>query len=106
MKHRVSGIYTHENLIILVDGKPISIEPSRKFINHSQGFGAGHLGSGPAQSALAIMLSLTNKENSMVYHQDFKQEFLSNPEYLDNDFWFEVDLDSWIAEKDKTLMRF
>lgn len=66
-------------LEILADGEPLDIKPSLKVSNHSPtGFECGYGGSGPAQSALAILLDYTGKRNFAArFHQDFKWKYTS-----------------------------
>lgn len=46
--------------------------------SHSNTFEWGHLGSGPAQLALAILYQHTgNKTLALTYHQQFKQQVIS-----------------------------
>src|SRR5581483_3286258 len=84
-------------LLISVDGHLLALEESQKVLNHSpDGFNAGYSGSGPAQSALAILLDvLKDKNRAISLHQKFKRQFLSNPEYLNNDFQFNVNILEW-----------
>lgn len=53
-------------------------KPSQAIVNHSpDGFSWGHMGSGPAQLALAILLHSTNDPAlSADLYQDFKREFV------------------------------
>lgn len=67
---------------------PLPISRSLRLVNHSPtGFEWGYGGSGPAQSALAILLDFTNDEHAAVsLHQDFKWKLVSqwpsrNPEF-------------------------
>ncbi len=64
---------------ILADGKPLSLRRSLRIWNHSPtGFEWGYGGSGPAQSALAILLDYTGKRNFCErFHQDFKWQFMA-----------------------------
>lgn len=56
----------------------LELEPSLKVANHSPtGFEFGYGGSGPAQTALAILLDFTNDERlAQCFHQDFKWKFI------------------------------
>lgn len=64
---------------ILVDGHPLDIEVSLAIIRHSPtGFEWGYGGSGPAQSALAVLFDYTgDRDYSERHHQAFKEEFLA-----------------------------
>lgn len=68
------------SLEILADGDALDIRPSLKISNHSPtGFECAYGGSGPAQSALAILLDYTGKRNfAERYHQDFKWKYIAN----------------------------
>lgn len=59
--------------------QPLSPKPSQDLTNHSpDGFQWGYRGSGPAQLALALLLDVTgNEEESKLYYQDFKDDFVS-----------------------------
>lgn len=87
------------------DGTVREITPERslKVANHSPtGFAWGYPGSGPAQSALAILLDYTNDEElSEELHQLFKFDFIAGmPEQggsVSSD-----EIDSWLAAKKGT----
>lgn len=60
------------------DGEPLRLAPSLKVWNHSPtGFSWGYGGSGPAQLALAILLSETSEKVAVRYHQEFKWRFVA-----------------------------
>lgn len=63
---------------VLVNDKILKIEDSQKFIKHSSEFAWGYCGSGPSQTALAILLAigLPFNEVSYMYH-DFKNECIA-----------------------------
>jgi hypothetical protein len=67
---------------ILADGDALDIKPSLKISNHSPtGFECAYGGSGPAQSALAILLDYTGKRYfAERYHQDFKWKYIATSE--------------------------
>ena len=88
-------------LMLVVDGEELRPEAGQKIINHSpDGFNAGYGGSGPAQSALAILLKVLSRERAIRLHNRFKDEFLTNPDYQENDFEFEVDIKAWANMKE------
>lgn len=105
--HKITGVRygtdTSAELVLFVDGIKVSLAKSLEVIDHSpDGFNAGYLGSGPAQSALAILLHVTKNEKiSQWFHQGFKQEFLSDPAYQKGGFEFEVDIHKWVDQKMK-----
>lgn len=93
----IKGVRIEDKLYLSVDGKVIDPKYSQKIKNHSpDGFSAGYGGSGPAQSALAILLAVVDRETALDFYQDFKWDFLANPEYLENDFEFDVDIKAWL----------
>lgn len=95
MKHKVKGVRrTDGGLNIYLDGKKVEPYKSQAVWNHSPtGFNAGYLGSGPAQTALGILLEVTDQNTAVNLHQDFKRQYLSNPEYLTcTTFEFEFEL--------------
>lgn len=68
--------------ILVSDGNmegELAIEPSLRVANHSPtGFAWGYPGSGPAQTALAILLDYTkDPEKSDFLHQQFKFDFIA-----------------------------
>lgn len=67
---------------VFLNGKELSPRQSQKVLNHSPGgFNAGYTGSGPAQTALAILLELMDRKEAVRYHQSFKNQFLANSDY-------------------------
>lgn len=61
---------------ILAGGEPLPIRTD--VFRHSSIMDWGHLGSSPAQLALALLLHVTGREPlSLTYHQQFKQEVVS-----------------------------
>lgn len=98
----VGRVRDDAGLDLFLDGKKLDPKPSQKIVNHSpDGFNAGYGGSGVAQSALAILLAVTDKETAMRLHQDFKWIWLADPKYLGVDFEIEVDIKTWIERFDK-----
>lgn len=63
---------------VLRDGAELPLGPSLRAWSHSPtGFSWGYGGSGPAQLALAILLSETSARVAVQYHQDFKWKFVA-----------------------------
>ena len=63
---------------IKINGQLLSPKHSQKVINHSpDGFSWSYSGSGPAQLALAILLTATDEENAVRLHQTFKEDFVA-----------------------------
>lgn len=73
---------------------------SQELINHSpDGFNWGYGGSGPAQLALGILLSVTsNSDLSLRYYQDFKWEIVAK--FLDTWELTEVSILDWIEQQE------
>jgi hypothetical protein len=95
--HKVRGERGTGNLKLFVDGKELSLAKSLAVINHSpDGFNAGYGGYGPSQSALAILLAVTTKNDAEKYHQKFKWDFIAKEDLLNSpDFEFEFDYEAW-----------
>ena len=68
-----------ESRRVKLNGKEIYPDESQMAINHSpDGFNWGYEGSGPAQTALAILLEVTGNEKlSAELHQEFKRQYLA-----------------------------
>ena len=82
-KHKVIGVRQDGRLDLYLDGNKLDPAKSQKVWNHSpDGFNAGYGGSGPAQSALAILLEITDEQGAVLEHQTFKWEYLAKHEYL------------------------
>jgi hypothetical protein len=63
----------HEKNELYINGKKISLAKSLKIRNHSPtGFNWGYGGSGPAQSALAILMEFADPALAEIFYQDFK----------------------------------
>lgn len=71
---------------LFVNGKLLDIEVSRKFINHSQEFAWGYMGSGPSQSALGVLLAagINFADCAYIYH-DFKEKVIARI-FIDKQF--------------------
>jgi hypothetical protein len=62
-----------QQTIVLKNGRPLPIEPSRKLASKSTEFSWSYGGSGPAQLALALLYDVTGDEKlSLDLFQDFK----------------------------------
>lgn len=65
--------YPVEKRRVFVNGKECLLEDSLKIVYHSPGgFHWGYGGSGPAQTALAILLALFDEKKALELHQGFK----------------------------------
>jgi hypothetical protein len=93
------GLYEGSQInIVLKDGQPLDIGPSRKLVNKSTEFSWGFGGSGPAQLALALLYDVTGDHHlSLDYYQDFKWSVVAG--------WSETwvitreEILKWIADK-------
>ena len=91
---------TWESHKVELDGKPLDPRPSQNIRNHSpDGFMWSYGGSGPAQLALAILLSVVTKEEAVKWYQAFKWEFVSR--WPADDFTVQVDIQAWINKKEE-----
>ncbi len=94
----IQGIRSADGLDLFVDGKKLSLEKTLKSgVNHSPtGFNAGYAGSGPAQSAFAIMQKVIGTRKAKYCYQAFKFAFLTVPEYGEaSKFEFTLDVKAW-----------
>lgn len=67
----IKGIHSTNELYI--NGKKLNLGKSLKVRNHSPtGFNWSYGGSGPAQTALAILLEFADKDLAEMFYQDFK----------------------------------
>lgn len=80
---------------VLVNGEPLDPGPSQAVWNHSpDGFAWGYGGSGPAQLALAILLTALDKDEAVRCHQQFKRDFIEKlPQ--EGPWQFYVDIPAW-----------
>lgn len=63
--------------VITVDGEEIPIQRSRRLVDHSSEFQWGYGGSGPAQTAFAILLEEFGEDIALQYYQLFKVEVIA-----------------------------
>ena len=88
---------------VFVDAKKLDPEKSQEVWNHSPtGFNVGYGGSGPAQTALAILLEVTDTNTAVKFHQAFKCDFISklqpNETYL-------IDVQKWLDGQTSRFLR-
>jgi len=58
---------------VIINDEVIDPARSQRVLRHSpDGFNWGYAGSGPAQLALAILLTVMPEKEAVAYHQDFK----------------------------------
>jgi hypothetical protein len=90
--------YNAEKNEITIDGEKVNLSESLKLRNHSpSGFSFGYMGSGCAQSALAILLHVTDEETALRLYQEFKVMFVASlPQHS---FEIEFDARSWVLGK-------
>jgi hypothetical protein len=88
------------DLHLWVDGVLVVPRPSQQIVNHSpDGFSIGYNGSGPAQTALAVLLAVTgDPDRAQSCYQQFKVQFISRLEQ-NKDFVLEVDVLQWIDDE-------
>lgn len=76
LKQLPEKVNIHGNIdtnVLFIDQKKVDLNKSLKVRNHSPtGFNWGYSGSGPAQSALAILLNYVDAETAQQYYQDLK----------------------------------
>lgn len=83
---------------VFVDGKPLDLAPSKRDVyDYGADIEWGYFGSGPSQTAAAILYDITG--SAMVakrYHQAFKREFIAN---FDQDGFtlLELQVRSWLT---------
>jgi hypothetical protein len=92
---------TGRNLVMVsvagATSRMIGIKESQKVFNHSEDYDWGYGGSGPSQTALAILLDyLPKPEEALKLHQDFKWHFVSG--WDDNWQITGKEIDAWILE--------
>ena len=82
---------------VKINGKLLSPEHSIKVINHSpDGFAWGYAGSGPAQLALAILLTCTTEEDAQRLHQTFKEDYVLK--FPKRNFSYKVPVRKWLIK--------
>ncbi len=101
---RISGFYdtTEPNgRTVYINKIMLSPKPSQKVFNHSpDGFEWGYSGSGPAQLALAILMTIASEKTAVRFHQDFKRDFVSKWK-KDDDFEVNINVRKWLHDKRK-----
>lgn len=93
--------------IVSIGSTKLDPAHSRGLYDHSpDGFNWGYSGSGPAQTALAILYHTYGREVALGHYQDFKEEFIATlPEGKD----FEIDerrVDLWLRRRQNGGLRF
>lgn len=89
-----------------VDGEKVALRDSTRLRNHSPtGFSWGYGGSGPAQTALAILLAVSGDETvAQRHYQTFKFEHVASwPQ--DADVTVELDVPGWLARAEAEMPR-
>lgn len=83
-----------------VDGERVPLGPSLKLRNHSPtGFAWGYGGSGPAQTALAILLAVSgDAEATQRHYMAFKFEHVAN--WPQESTSVELDVAAWLRRKE------
>ncbi len=82
---------------VRINGKLLSPEHSIKVFPHSpDGFAWAYSGSGPAQLALAILLTCTTEEDAVRLHQTFKGDFIAR--LPNDDFSYGIHIEEWLED--------
>lgn len=85
--------YPVEKRKLIVNGIELDLQDSLKIAQHSPGgFHWGYGGSGPAQSALAILLAVKGKDFAVAHYQEFKRRFIAQLD-MNQDFDGQVDIE-------------
>lgn len=84
---------------VWIDGVLLSPKPSQTLWNHSpDGFNWGYGGSGPAQLALAILLSAgVRRDDAVALHQQFKWDIIAPLQQASFDM--DIDIDAWLSSR-------
>lgn len=86
--------------VVTVDGVRLDPEHSKALYNHSpDGFAWGYAGSGPAQTALGILLHVVGEELALRHYQEFKVEHVATWEQ--KPFEVEIDVEGWVAAREQ-----
>lgn len=103
MLHRIAGAWDARSWHgpVTFDGSLLDPTPSQRLRNHSpDGFAWGYAGSGPAQLALACLLAAgIDRGLTLRHYQAFKREHLAALPLAA--FTLEIDLDAWVAERER-----
>jgi hypothetical protein len=85
---------------LAIDGERVVPGPSLELRNHSPtGFSWGYGGSGPAQTALAILLHVSgDTEASLRHYMDFKHEHVAR--WPQESTTVELDVAAWLRRKE------
>ena len=85
------------------NGQHLDIAASQRVRNHSQGFCWGYLGSGPAQSALAICLHVFgDRSHAEALYQLFKEAYVATWP-IESSFRIELDLTDFVLDHARLL---
>lgn len=94
-------IFDAKQNTIYADGEQVNLSRSLKVRNHSpSGFSFGYLGSGPAQSALALLLLVTDEATALRLYQRFKREVIS--QLPQTSFEADVDVVGWLSTAERS----
>ena len=94
MRHRIR--WESKSGKLFVNECEVDIAESQSVVIKSRDFSFGYGGSGPSQSALAILLCVTDRRNAMKHFQAFKEAFTAQVS-ADEDWQYFVDIDEWLA---------
>lgn len=86
---------------LIIDSNVIYPSRSQRVVNHSpDGFNWGYRGSGPAQTALAILLECTSQTEALLYYQNYKSEKIASlPSTMNVLIVRSEDVQDWLKSK-------
>src|SRR3990167_5070677 len=86
---------------LIVDGNIIPLARSLQIRSHSPtGFNWGYGGSGPSQTALAILLECTSREEALPFYQAYKRDVIAGIPIEQNILEINSkDVAQWLSEK-------
>jgi len=88
---------------VFISGRRLDPRRSQKLWNHSpDGFNWGYFGSGPAQTALAILLEMgVDDQTAVKWHQTFKADIIAG---LESDFKLPIStVTAWINNRKEVV---
>jgi Family of unknown function (DUF6166) len=85
---------------VYVDNEILSLEPSKMLHPSDATFEWGYFGSGPSQTALAILFDATDDgPNSLKYYNEFKAEFIATADYYLGFTLLQSQIIVWLEER-------
>lgn len=89
---------------VYVNDQPLDLTPSKISVHDYDADAPewGYYGSGPSQTAAAILLDMTgDAELSKMYHQDFKRDFIACYEQEVGFVLLEIEIRLWLDKRAK-----